>query len=54
MDNMCCTLSCLGVLIVIGLLIWVLVKQHQCCDKKKEGYHREYDGVASSVWTKYH
>ena len=31
MNQLCAWLVCLGVLASVGLLIWVLVKQHDCC-----------------------
>jgi hypothetical protein len=36
MNNICAWLICLGVLASLGLIIWVLVKQNDCC--KNEGY----------------
>jgi len=29
--NLCQIITCLGVLVMVGLVIWVLVKQHKCC-----------------------
>lgn len=52
-NNMCCLLTCVVSLVSLALLVWILVKQHKCC-KDTEKYHREYDGVASSMWEKYH
>lgn len=33
---MCNVLVCVGLLITVGLLVWILVKQHDCC--KNESY----------------
>ena len=46
-NGLCAWLTCLGVLVAIGLLVWVLVKQQECC-KKNEGY-REYSGGFSGT-----
>lgn len=29
--NVCCMILCVGILISLGLVIWILVKQHDCC-----------------------
>ena len=33
--KLCDILICLGVLVTLGIVIWVLVKQHDCCKKEK-------------------
>lgn len=37
MHNLCCIITCLGALVSLVLVIWVLVKQHKCC--KSEPFH---------------
>jgi hypothetical protein len=37
MNKLCATICCLGVLVALGLSIWVLVKQHDCCGKQHYG-----------------
>ena len=39
MNKTCAVLICLGVLATVGLLIWVLVKQHDCCSKEHMNGH---------------
>ena len=43
MNQTCKVICCLGVLVALGLAIWVLVKQHDCC--KKSGGKKNLAGI---------
>jgi hypothetical protein len=45
MNKTCEVLVCLGVLVSVGLLVWVLVKQHSCCSNER------YDISGVNSWT---
>ena len=60
--RMCEVLTCMGLPVIVGLLIWILIKQHQCCKQTKSGYsvltdsgpyhaegYREYSGGLSGT-----
>lgn len=34
MNNLCSVITCLGILINLGLIIWILVKQRKCSCQK--------------------
>ena len=46
--NLCCIITCLGVVVALALAIWVLIKQHDCCNSKQPfAYSQHKPGAAS-------
>lgn len=55
MKDLCVMVNCISSLVILGLVIAIMLKQHKCCQGSNEKY-REYSGgfsgtSASSEWS---
>jgi hypothetical protein len=47
-NKLCAWITCLGILASVGLLIWILVKQHDCKCGSKSKFRISTGGIGGS------